>query len=138
MDNDEDFIGRIPDVSRGNSTKLPRSSFERPDLIEQAIPIPFYKIGWIVGKKGSYINQLCRKSGATVTVSESESREYGTTWKYVMVHGTGREVDRAKKLLHIRLDRYVPRTDQEVSTTHTAMETEDDGSGSNDLDHPTA
>lgn len=62
-------------------------------------------MGWIVGKKGSYIGQLCEKSGARITISESTSREFGIVWKYVQISGSGREVDKAKKLIHIRLDR---------------------------------
>lgn len=86
--------------SNGNNPK-------KPEQIQQSIPVPSHKIGWIVGRRGSYIEQLANKSGAKVTVSDSESREFGTVWKYVMVQGTGREVDKAKKLLYIRLDRYV-------------------------------
>lgn len=33
------------------------------DLIQQSMPIPEYKMGWIIGKKGTYIKQLCQKSG---------------------------------------------------------------------------
>ena len=79
--------------------------------ITQSLPIPEYKMGWIVGKGGSYINQLSRKSGAALTISESTSKEYGFVWKYVQIKGTGRAVDRAKKLLHIRLERLEPRSD---------------------------
>jgi polyribonucleotide nucleotidyltransferase len=75
---------------------------ERPDVIQQAMPVPFHKIGWIVGRRGSYITQLTRKSGANISISDSESREYGTVWKYIMISGTGREVDRAKKVREIR------------------------------------
>jgi predicted PilT family ATPase len=77
--------------------------------ITQSLPIPEYKMGWIIGKKGTYINQLAKKSGATITISDSKSKEYGTVWKYVQITGTGRAVDRAKKLLHIRLERLEPR-----------------------------
>lgn len=79
--------------------------------ISQSLPIPEYKMGWIIGKKGSYINQLAKKSGAEIVVSDNTSKEYGTVWKYVQVTGTGRAVDRAKKLIHIRLERLEPRED---------------------------
>ena len=79
---------------------------KRPDQFQHSIPIPAHKVGWIVGKNGSYIRQLSEKSGANVVISDSESTEFGTTRKYVQILGTGREVDRAKKLLFIRLDRY--------------------------------
>jgi polyribonucleotide nucleotidyltransferase len=77
--------------------------------ITQSLPIPEYKIGFIIGKNGTYINQLSKKSGARITISDSKSKEYGTVWKYVQITGSGRAVDRAKKLLHIRLERIEPR-----------------------------
>lgn len=78
---------------------------KRAEEITQSLPVPENKIGWIVGKRGSYINQLCKKSGAQIKISESTSREYGMIWKYIQITGTGRAVDRAKKLIHIRLER---------------------------------
>lgn len=80
--------------------------------ISQSLPIPEYKMGWVIGKRGSYINQLSTKSGASITISDSTSREYGNVWKYIQITGTGRAVDRAKKLLHIRLERLEPRADE--------------------------
>jgi hypothetical protein len=94
----------------GASPAAAVAGLNRPEEISQSLPIPERKMGWIVGKKGSYINQLARKSGATITISESTSREYGMVWKYVQLTGTGRAVDRAKKLIHIRLDRLEPRS----------------------------
>ena len=82
--------------------------------ISQSVPIPEYKMGWIIGKRGSYINQLAKKSGAHITISDSTSKEYGTVWKYIQIMGSGRAVDRAKKLLHIRLERLEPRAVEEV------------------------
>ena len=90
-----------------SSSNTPNPS--KPEEITQSLPIPDHKMGWIVGKKGSYITQLCRKSGAAISISESTSKEYGIVWKYVQITGTGRAVDRAKKLLHIRLERLEPR-----------------------------
>lgn len=110
-DNSESFATTNFEESQGRHFKDKNS---RPEVIQQAIPIPFYKVGWVVGRQGSYIAQLCRKSGATITISDTESREFGTTWKYVMMYGTGREIDRAKKLLHIRLERYIAKTPQEM------------------------
>lgn len=79
-------------------------SSSRPEEITQSLPIPEEKIGWIVGKKGSFINYLSKKSHAMITISETSSKEYGLVWKYVQLTGTGRAVDRAKKLIHIRLE----------------------------------
>ena len=74
-------------------------------VFQQSFPIPEYKIGWIIGKRGSYVKQLQQKSGATIVVSTTTSKEYGQVWKYLQIIGTGRAIDRAKKLLHIRLER---------------------------------
>lgn len=93
-------------------------------IITQSLPVPEYKMGWIVGKKGSYINQLSKKSGAHFSISESTSTEFGTVWKYVQISGTGRAIDRAKKLLHIRLERLEPRSDIPRPTS-SSLEKED-------------
>ncbi|KAJ1395474.1 hypothetical protein B484DRAFT_459025 [Ochromonadaceae sp. CCMP2298] len=116
---------RVTNETKSSRTvRVDRS--DRPDVIQQAMPVPFYKIGWIVGRRGSYITQLTRKSGANISISDSESREYGTVWKYIMIAGTGREVDRAKKLLHIRLERFVPRTSQEIAAMQAASDASED------------
>jgi hypothetical protein len=52
---------------------------------------------------------MSKKSGAIISISESISKEYGRVWRYIQIRGTGRAVDRAKKLLHIRLERLEPR-----------------------------
>ena len=57
-------------------------------IITQSLPIPEYKMGWITGKNGTYINQLSKKSGASITISDSKSMEFGTVWKYVQISGT--------------------------------------------------
>ena len=89
------------------------------DKISQSLLVPEYKMGWIIGKRGSYINQLSKKSGASISVSDSTSKEYGTVWKYIQITGTGRAVDRAKKLLHIRLERLEPRRDEAEKSEKT-------------------
>lgn len=93
------------------------------DIISQSMPIPEYKMGWIIGKRGSYINQLAKKAGASIIISDSTSREYGTVWKYVQITGSGRAVDRAKKLLHIRLERLEPRA-TDAAAIHDAVDEE--------------
>jgi len=105
----------------------------RPDEISRSLPIPEYKIGWIIGKRGSYINQLAKKSGASISISDSSSKEYGTVWKYVQIRGSGRAVDRAKKLLHIRLERLEPRPVEEGEAPGHKVGGEE-GLGEEDLD----
>lgn len=116
-----DSSSRALDNSAESQSRHFRDKNSRPEVIQQAIPIPFYKVGWVVGRQGSYITQLCRKSGATITISDTESREFGTTWKYVMMYGTGREIDRAKKLLHIRLERYIAKTPLEMEAARSII-----------------
>ena len=70
------------------------------------------------------------KSGATISISESTSREYGRVWRYIQIRGTGRAVDRAKKLLHIRLERLEPRVLQEGEVDLEAtVDADGDGDG---------
>ena len=97
-----------------------------PEKFSQSLPVPEYKMGWIIGKRGSYINQLSKKSGASISVSDSTSKEYGTVWKYVQITGSGRAVDRAKKLLHIRLERLEPRSDDSKGQFNQSRENDDD------------
>jgi len=105
------------------------NSSNRPDEISQSLPVPEYKMGWIVGKRGSYINQLSKKSGAQITISDSTSKEYGTVWKYVQITGSGRAVDRAKKLLHIRLERLEPRGGESGETKDKDSQEDNNGPG---------
>lgn len=109
-----------------NNPEVPSNHQE----ISQSLPVPEYKMGWIVGKRGSYINQLAKKSGAQITISDSTSKEYGTVWKYVQITGSGRAVDRAKKLLHIRLERLEPR----VVSTSDNLKAVDGDNELNELD----
>lgn len=51
---------------------------------------------WVIGKEGSFIKQLEERSKAAVRISDSESKEFGRSWKYVGLQGTPRAVDRAK------------------------------------------
>jgi len=103
-------------MMQSNTSHMNANTAQPPENeITQSLPVPEYKMGWIVGKRGSYINQLSKKSGAHITISESTSKEYGTVWKYVQITGTGRAVDRAKKLLHIRLERLEPRSESAKS-----------------------
>ena len=58
---------------------------------------------------------MIKKSGAYITISESSSQEFGRVWRYVHIKGGGRAVDKAKKLLHIRLERLEPRDPADTS-----------------------
>lgn len=86
-------------------TEDEKSTPPSEEVYQQSFPVHEHKIGWIIGKGGSYVKQLQQKSGATIVVSNTKSVEYGQTWKYLQITGNGRSIDRAKKLLIIRLDR---------------------------------
>ena len=79
---------------------------ERPSEIYQSMPIPKGRVGWIIGKQGAYIQQLEKKSGCAISVSDSPSKEYGREWNYVQLQGTTRAVDKAKKLIYLRLESF--------------------------------
>ena len=79
---------------------------ERPDIvITQGLPIPEHKIGWIIGKRGSYVKQLEEKSGCSLRISDDTSTEYGIIWRYVMMRGTGLALMKCKQLIQLRLEK---------------------------------
>ena len=51
-------------------------------------------------KRGSYIKLLEKKSCALISISETTTFEHDIMWKFVHLSGSGRAVDKAKKLLH--------------------------------------
>ena len=65
-------------------------------MYQQSIPIPADKVAWIIGKHGSYVKQLQQKSGATIVVSTTTSKEWPRIWRYVQITGTGRALDGRK------------------------------------------
>ena len=107
----------------------PRAATEDPEsiIITQGLPIPQHKIAWIVGKRGSYIRQLEKKSGAAVRVSDDTSTEFGHVWKYLMMRGTCAALSRCKKLIQIRLDR-IP-LENEITPAHGAGSSEEGAGG---------
>ena len=55
--------GMIGEEPLGNVTNDPNTTDDefnptRQEEISRSLPIPEYKIGWIIGKRGSYINQV--------------------------------------------------------------------------------
>jgi hypothetical protein len=86
--------------------KGPRQHKERLAEIFQSLPIPKGRVGWIIGKQGFNIQGLESKSGCAISVSDSPSREFGQEWSYIQLQGTTRAVDRAKKLIYLRLESF--------------------------------
>ena len=79
---------------------------ERPSEVNQSMPIPADRVGWIIGKQGVYIQGLSQRSGCAISVSDSPSKEFGREWNYIHLQGTTRNVDRAKKLIYMRLEQF--------------------------------
>merc|ERR1712157_459042 len=88
------------------TNKGARPPKERLAEIFQSLPIPKGRVGWIIGKQGFSIQGLETKSGCAISVSDSPSREFGQEWSYIQLQGTTRAVDRAKKLIYLRLDSF--------------------------------
>jgi hypothetical protein len=79
---------------------------DRPAEVNQSMPIPADRVGWIIGKQGVYIQGLSQRSGCQISVSDSPSKEFGREWNYIHLQGTTRNVDRAKKLIYMRLEQF--------------------------------
>ena len=46
------------------------------------------------------------ETGCQISVSDSPSKDFGRDWNYIHLQGTTRNVDRAKKLIYMRLEQY--------------------------------
>mmetsp|Transcript_9191 Transcript_9191/g.23592 ORF Transcript_9191/g.23592 Transcript_9191/m.23592 type:complete len:153 (+) Transcript_9191:127-585(+) len=94
----------------------PRTNNNKLTEIYQSMPIPADRVGWIIGKQGAYIHNLEKWSGCSISVSDSPSREFNHEWNYVQLQGTTRSVDKAKKLIYLRLMSFPgPRSDAQHS-----------------------
>lgn len=87
---------------------MEKPQHSRPEEFSQSVPVPIDKIGWLIGKNGTHINYLTHKSGASISVSDTQFQEFGRTWKYIQLTGSGRSIDRAKKLIHLRFESMEP------------------------------
>jgi hypothetical protein len=76
-------------------------------------------MGWIIGKAGVNITALSTKSGANISVSDSTNTEFGMKWNYIQITGTGRTVDRAKKLILLRLERLDSTNSHETARNYS-------------------
>jgi|TARA_B100000795_G_scaffold183285_1_gene138962 hypothetical protein len=72
----------------------------RPAILRQGFPVPAELIGFIIGKGGANIQQIERASSARLSTKDDNGpQSFEREWVYVTISGSGREVDRAKKLL---------------------------------------
>merc|ERR1712086_49658 len=76
-------------AKNASSEKAPDREKEKV-VTTQSMPIPAEKVGWVMGKKGDHINQMQKQSECTLRLQDNEWRDYGRTWKYITLTGTGR------------------------------------------------
>ena len=98
--------GRPPRQAKPRADGGAASGGDKPAEVNQSMPIPADRVGWIIGKQGVYIQGLSQRSGCAISVSDSPSKEFGREWNYIHLQGTTRNVDRAKKLIYMRLEQF--------------------------------
>merc|ERR1712216_677964 len=90
-----------------NTTEAPgeqrKSGVE--DMV-QSVPIPANAVGWVMGKNGANINKMQKQSGCVLRLQDNEWKDFGRMWKYISLRGSGRNVDRAKKLIYLSLEKF--------------------------------
>merc|ERR1712086_1021422 len=94
-----------PAAKNASSDKAPDREKEKV-VTTQSMPIPAEKVGWVMGKKGDHINQMQKQSECTLRLQDNEWRDYGRTWKYITLTGTGRQIDMARKLIYLSLEKF--------------------------------
>lgn len=75
-----------------------------PDESYFHMPLARHKTGWIIGKKGAYIKEICEKCNCQVRISDRMHFEMGTEWCDLVVRGPTWGIMRAKKMIMLRLD----------------------------------
>jgi uncharacterized membrane protein YgcG len=87
-------------LTNENEQQQQQQRSERPAVLRQGFPIPAELIGFVIGKDGKNIQQIEKASSARLSTKEENGQQtFERDWVYVTVAGSGREVDRAKKLL---------------------------------------
>ena len=84
---------------------------ERRPVVEdmvQSVPIPANAVGWVMGKGGTHINAMQKQSGCTLRLQDNVWKDFGREWKYISLKGSGRNVDKAKKLIYLSLEKFNP------------------------------
>ena len=77
-----------------------------------SIPIPQYKIGWLIGKNGYSINYICSKTDTDIIIADDVLTKFGGDWKIITVRGSWKGINNALMLIYMRLDEYfdIPKT----------------------------
>ena len=75
-----------------------------PDIITQTLPCPAPLLGFIIGKRGHAIKSMQDASGATFHINDRERvSDYNVEYVYIRLRGLPHQVDRAKRLVMLRL-----------------------------------
>tara|TARA_E500000178_G_C16406615_1_gene481077 strand:- start:73 stop:498 length:426 start_codon:yes stop_codon:yes gene_type:complete len=72
-----------------------------------SIPIPQYKIGWLIGKNGYSINYIRNKTDTDIIIADDVLTKFGGDWKKITIHGSWRGINNALMLIYMRLDEYI-------------------------------
>ena len=72
-----------------------------------SIPIPQYKIGWLIGKNGYSINYIRSKTDTDIVIADDVITKFGNNWKIITVRGSWKGINNALMLIYMRLDEYI-------------------------------
>ncbi len=72
-----------------------------------SIPIPYYKMGWLIGKNGYSINYICKETKTNIFISDNIIAKFGSNWKMITIRGNCNRINDALILIYMRLDEYI-------------------------------
>ena len=97
------------------SSKYTNHKLIRKEIKREVIPIPEMKVGWIIGKNGCYLKYLRSRTKTSIYFYDNVTEEYGISWKYMSVEGLSRNIDKVKKIVHIRLEKLQLKKTEDTS-----------------------
>ena len=97
------------------SSKYTNHKLIRKEIKREVIPIPEVKVGWIIGKNGCYLKYLMSRTKTSIYFHDNVTEEYGISWKYMSVEGLSRNIDKVKKIVHIRLEKLQLKKNEDTS-----------------------
>tara|TARA_A100001015_G_scaffold274640_1_gene331196 strand:+ start:63 stop:491 length:429 start_codon:yes stop_codon:yes gene_type:complete len=97
------------------SSKYINHRLNRKEIKREVIPIPEMKVGWIIGKNGCYLKYLRSRTKTSIYFHDNATEEYGISWKYMSVEGLSRNIDKVKKIVHIRLEKLQLKKPEDTS-----------------------
>ena len=77
-----------------------------PDIITQTLPCPAPVLGFMIGRNGHAIKAMQDASGASFLINDNDRvADYNIQYVYMRLKGTPAQVDRAKRLVMLRMYR---------------------------------